>query len=57
MPKHNKLGQPSEIKNKQKREAVYEKIKTAKKKEKRERRTKRKKEIEELGDQVPDFLS
>eukprot|EP00128_Syssomonas_multiformis_P018260 Colp12_sorted_trinity150504_noHs@13378 len=44
---------PAEIKNKEKRSQVYQKVKQEKEKEKRERRQKRKREEEELGDEAP----
>ena len=43
----------SSIKNKQKRQEVYQKSKKEKKKAKKERQVKRKREEEELGDKAP----
>lgn len=43
----------SSIKNKQKRQQVYQKSKKEKKKAKKERQEKRKREEEELGDKAP----
>ena len=43
---------PSTVKNKLRRQEIFQKLKHQKSKEKRETREKRKKEREELGDQV-----